>query len=122
MVRVVRVPVQELSGARGAADVARGDEDGGDHRRADARVCKDLQPVGGIGREGETTVLRVQCALQLRCRCAAWGVCGPLAVRAPRCVLPVRVARALVEKKTTALMPANCWKTKSKLEMATSRR
>ena len=119
---MVRVPVQELSGARGAADVTRGDEDGGDHGRADARVCKDLQPVGGIGREGDTTVLRVQCALQVRCMCAAWRVGVPLAVCAPRCVLAVRVARALVEKKTTALMPANCWKTKSRLEIATSRR
>ena len=76
MARVVRVPVQELSGARGAADVTRCDEDGGDHRRADARVCKDLQPVGGIGREGDTTVLRVQCALQVRCMCAACALHG----------------------------------------------
>ena len=94
MVRVVRVPVQELSGARGAADVARGDEDGGDHRRADARVCKDLQPVGGIGREGDTTVLRVQCALQVRCSglhgervrpslCVPLAACSPCAWRAP---------------------------------------
>jgi hypothetical protein len=37
-------------------------------------------------------------------------------------VLPVLVALALVEKKTTALMPANCWKTNSRLEMATSLR
>ena len=53
------------------------------------------------------------CALHVRCM---WSVC------APRCVLPVLVALALVEKKTTALMPANCWKTNSRLEMATSLR
>ena len=67
---------------------------------------------------------RLCCVCNVRCMCAAcalhvrcmWSVC------APRCVLPVLVALALVEKKTTALMPANCWKTNSRLEMATSLR
>ena len=71
VVGVVGVPVQQLAGARGAADVARCDEDGGDHRRADTRVGEDLQKAGELGREGDDHGIGAMCTA-CACACALY--------------------------------------------------
>jgi len=68
---VVGVPVQQLAGARGAADVARCDEDGGDHRRADTCVGEDLQKAGELGREGDDHGIGAMCTA-CACACALY--------------------------------------------------
>ena len=79
---MVGVPVEQLAGARGAADVARGDEDRGDHRRADTRVGEDLKQAGDLRREGgriRHACARAMCtayARHVHCVCAACALCN----------------------------------------------